>query len=113
MNGIPERDWKYLRSIYDEMLNELSLRINQEVLKIITREGISESEKRLKVYDVVMKRDRIVGDCFDDWRRSTIFERCWALRKHGLLKAEHLAHLDPQTQMWIDPPPMPDLKRSK
>ena len=103
MSGIPERDWKYLRSIFDEMLEELSRRINDEVRQVLARPDLSENEKRRRVYDVVQKRDRVVAVCFDDWRRSTVVERCWALQKHGLLTPAHIEHLDPQTQRWIEP----------
>jgi hypothetical protein len=103
MAEFPERDWKYLRSIQDEMLCELSLRINNEVRKTLDRTDLSESEKRRSIYDIVTKRDKIVADCFDDWRRSRIVERCWALRKHGLLKQEHIEKLDAQSQAWIEP----------
>jgi hypothetical protein len=103
MNGIPEHDWKYLRSIQTEMLDELSSRINDEVRTMLARGDLSENEKRLSVYDIVTKKDKIVAMCFDDWRRSTIVERCWALHKHGLLKPQHLEKLDPMTQNWIRP----------
>ena len=100
---IPERDWRYLRSLHDEMLEELSRRINDEVRRVLARADLSENEKRGKAYEIVRKRDRIVADCFDDWKRSRIIERCWSLRKHGLLKPEHLEKLTPETQKAISP----------
>lgn len=101
METIPERDWKYLRSLHDELLNELSQRINDGLRTLLNRDNLSENEKRMKAYDLVARRDRTVAACFSDWRRSTIIERCWALRKQGLLKREHLEKLDPKTQHWI------------
>ena len=98
---IPERDWKYLRSIQAELLEELSRRSNDAIKKIFDRHGVSEMEKRQLVYDSVHKFDKVVASCFDDWRRSTILERCWALQKHKLLKPEHVEHLDSMTQSWI------------
>ena len=46
-DGIPERDWKYLRSLKDEMLAELCGRINRESVEVLRREGRSEHEKYL------------------------------------------------------------------
>ena len=102
MADIAERDWKYLRSIKDEMLEELSKRINDEIRQVLARAALSENEKRNKTYELVTCRDKIVAVCFDDWRRSTIIQRCWALRKNGLLKPEHIETLSPQTQNWLE-----------
>jgi hypothetical protein len=99
----PEQDWKYLRSIFDSLLEELSRRINDEIRELLSRAGISENEKRRLVYDAVQNGDRIVAECFDDWRRSRLYERCWALKKHGLLSPEHLAKLTPESQRAIAP----------
>ena len=99
MADFPERDWKYLRSIHDEMLEELSRRTNDEIRRVLASADLSEDEKRRSIYDIVARGDRIVAACFNDWRRSTIVVRCWALQKHGLLKPEHIEKLDPQT--WI------------
>lgn len=103
MATISEKDWRYLRSVQAEMLDELSRRINDEVRRVLVSADFTENEKRGKIYEVVTRRDRIVADCFDGWSRSRIIEHCWILRKHGLLKAEHLAKLDPQTQKAIMP----------
>ena len=103
MRDIPERDWKYLRSIQPEMLEELSHRICDEVRDVLAATRLSETEKRRKIYGIVHDRDSIVAECFDDWRRSRAYERCWALRKHGLLKPEHVANFTPESQFAITP----------
>lgn len=92
-----------MRSLFDELLEELSRRINDEVREILVRTDISENEKRRRVYQVVRDRDRAVAECFDDWRRSRLYERCWALQSHGLLKPEHKAKLTPQSQKALAP----------
>ena len=102
---IPEQDWKYLRSIQEVMLEELARRINDEVREILSRDGVSENEKRGRVYDIVRRRDRIVAECFDGWSRSKMYERCWSLRTHGLLRPEHIEKLTPETQKAVAPLP--------
>ena len=42
---IPERDWRYLRSIETEMLEELSRRINVEVAGVLASPELSQAEK--------------------------------------------------------------------
>ncbi len=85
------------------MLEELSRRICDEVREVLSATGTSETEKRRKICEIVHDRDYVVAECFDDWRRSRAYERCWALRKHGLLKEEHLAKLTPESQSAITP----------
>jgi hypothetical protein len=99
----PEKDWQYLRSVYGAMLDELSSRINDETRKVLEQSDLSEKDKRQRVFEVVNRGNGVVAECFDDWRRSTIIERCCALDKHRLLKPEHVAMLDPKTREWIRP----------
>ena len=101
MHDIPERDWRYLRSIQPEMLEELSGRILDEITSFIAAVGPTKAEKRRKLYDIVHQREKIVAECFDDWRRSRAYERCWALRKYDLLKAEHISQFTPESQAII------------
>ena len=101
MKEIPERDWKFLGSIKAEMLEELSGRIVEDIRKILERADISQNEKRREIYGLVHDRDRIIAACFDDWRRSTLIERCWALRRYGLLEEPRLKQLHPETQERI------------
>jgi hypothetical protein len=100
MRDIPESDWKYMRSLQATMLEELSRRINDELREILHR-AIAENEKRRLVYDHVMESDRIVAACFDDWRRSRAVERCWALRRAGLITDDRLGGFTATTQESI------------
>lgn len=98
MIDIPERDWKYLRSIFPELLEELSRRINDEVRTALSASETTENEKRHLVYQIVRDRDKIIARCFDDWRRSRAIERCVALRCEHLLKDEHVERLSEDTR---------------
>src|SRR6185369_909481 len=72
MSDIPERDWKYLRSIKDEMLETLCKRINDEASRIVTSKSGSQHDKYLRLFKHVMDHDDNMGHCFNDWRRSNI-----------------------------------------
>jgi len=82
---VPEKDWRYLRSIEKEMLEGLCSKINQEVADIISSQGESEHAKYLKLYKHIRESDRIVGQCFNDWRRSNFWITLLLLRRQGLL----------------------------
>ena len=72
MNDLNESDWKYLRNLKKTLLDRLFNRILDDI------QAESNPEKRqsdvhqqyCKVYALVENQDKMVADCFDDWRRS-------------------------------------------
>ena len=98
MRSIPERDWKYLRSIEKELLAELCGRINREALEILQAPEVGEHERYLRLYRHYRESDKIVAACFDDWRRSNIVLKLLLIRKHKLLSAEMVANLSEETR---------------
>ena len=94
MSGVlPEKDWKYLRSIEKELLSDLCGRINRSAAEIVNSAAGSEHEKYLALYKHIEASDRIVADCFNGWRRSDIDFRLRLLQLHNLLTEEHLCNL--------------------
>jgi hypothetical protein len=98
MDRIPEHDWKYLRQIHDELLEKLSKRINDKVREALADTSRSEYDRRGNVYGLVLKCDKVVAECFDDWRRSRAIWSLLALRHHGLLTDEQLGNLSEETR---------------
>lgn len=95
--AIPERDWKYMRSIHDEILSALCVRINRKSEAILKNSENSEHEKYLELYRHIKESDGIIANCFDDWRRSTILFKIFSLRKEGLLSEDHMRNLSQET----------------
>lgn len=95
---IPERDWKFMNRIQPEMLSTLCGRINRKAMEILGSDKTSEHEKYLALYRYLEGADRIVADCFNDWRRSTLWFTMGMLRRHHLLTEEHIQHLTEETQ---------------
>ncbi|MDT8325716.1 MAG: hypothetical protein RRA94_16495, partial [Bacteroidota bacterium] len=81
---LEERDWKYMRRIHDEMLHVLCRRINYKAAEIAGREFGNPHEHYLELFTHVRESDKIVADCFNDWRRSNIHRKIRALREHDL-----------------------------
>ena len=96
--SIPEKDWKYLRSIEAELLSELCRRINQGAVEIVRSKSGSEHEKYLKLYRHIEASDRIIADCFNDWRRSNLWLKLPLLRRHKLLTDERISNLSDETR---------------
>jgi hypothetical protein len=95
---IPERDWKYLRSTEKELLAKLCGKINRKALEILQAPEVGEHERYLRLYRHIEKSDKIVADCFNDWRRSDIVLKLLLIRKHKLLSAEMVAKLSEETR---------------
>lgn len=99
--SIPERDWKMMKKVKDDLLNCLCERINRQSMAVLEGEGDSEHEKFLKLVTHVRDTNRIVADCFDDWRRSTLFIKLANLQHQGLLTSEQLERLSVDTQLKL------------
>ncbi len=97
---IPERDWKYLRSIRKELLDRLCHRILGEIQEKSSRGRTEQTahDLYLAVYQLVDRSDREIGDCFDDWRRSTILTRLFSMVGRDLLNEEELGYLNEETR---------------
>ena len=95
---IPERDWKYMKKVKEDLLATLCEQINGHAMDILKSEANSERERYGRLYQHVQDSDYIVADCFDDWRRSTLLMKLVALQRHGLLTSDHMQHLSEETQ---------------
>jgi hypothetical protein len=91
--ALPEKDWKYLRSIEKELLAELCRRINQRSVEIVQSESGTEHEKYLTLFRHIEKSDDIIAKCFNDWRRSNLDMKLRFLRRYDLLSPEVLQNL--------------------
>jgi len=99
MSGtIPERDWKTIKMLSENLLESFYKRINQQAISILKDVTSSEHEKYLKLSRLMQNSNGIIGECFSDWRRSTITMRLIALQKHGLLSPDVLEQLSEETQ---------------
>ncbi|MCZ7556170.1 MAG: hypothetical protein M5R41_07205 [Bacteroidia bacterium] len=98
---IEEKDWKYMRSIRDELLHTLCARINDEAVAIATRPSGNPHERYLALFRHIKDSDNIVAVCFNDWRRSTLHIKIRELRFHGLLPDTHVRQLSNKAQTWL------------
>lgn len=99
--SIPEHDWKYMKKLKPELLDVLCARINSQSQQILADTGIGDYKKFLNLFDHINESNSIVAECFDDWRRSTLFFRLLALLHHDLLTHEHILNLSEDIQQKI------------
>jgi len=98
---LQEKDWKTMRSIKDELLQELCSRINQQSSQILNDTAKTSHQRYGDLYDHVKDSDRIVADCFDGWSRSRLNMKISFLRHHKLLTDEHVKHFSDSAQEWM------------
>ena len=97
-DSIPVRDWKYMRSIHDEMLASLCDRINIQS-EVILKQGRNTPHKTyLDLYRHIQDSDNIIARCFNDWRRSTLQMKISALLENELLTDAHIQKLSREAQ---------------
>ncbi len=67
-----ESDWKAFGRFKDRMLEALTARSNLEAAAILNSPESTETEKYYRLFDHVRKSDRVVAECFDGWKRSSL-----------------------------------------
>ena len=97
----PEHDWKCMKKLRDDLLASLCKRINTQSSHILSETNISEYEKYLKHYDHIHESNGIIAECFDDWRRSTLMMKIYALHHNDLLKDNHTRQLSAEAQQRL------------
>ena len=96
--SISERDWKYLRTIHDDLLASLCERINSQSEAILKQGKSSPHKTYLSLYRHIRDSDDIIARCFNDLRRSTLLMKLAAMHEQGLLTDIHIQNLSPETQ---------------
>ena len=96
--SISERDWKYMRTIHDDLLAALCGRINTQSEVILKQQRDTPHKTYLELYRHIQDSDDIIACCFNDWRRSNLQMKLSALHEHGLLTETQIQKLSPVTQ---------------
>lgn len=102
----PEPDWKTLSRLKPLALERLCQRILQEAGSILdrTQEG-GHHRAYLDLYRHIHERDKVVSDCFNDWKRSQALEILINWKLEGLLTDEEFAAFSSETraivEMWL------------
>jgi hypothetical protein len=95
---ISESDWKIFRQLHQIALERFCERVLSEVSKIASSSVGSAHERYLKVYKLIERRDKELGEAFNDLRRSTAWMQLAIIRRRGLLTEEEFARFSPETR---------------
>ena len=64
--------------------------MNHQVVKTLSDSRRSEHERYLDVYRFIQKKDRELGDAFNDFRRSTATRQISIIRSLGVVTEEEV-----------------------
>jgi hypothetical protein len=95
---IRESDWKVFRQGHPVAVNRFCEKILGDIMSIASDATKTPHERYLEIYQLVRERDRILGDAFDDMRRSTALLRLSVIHSHGLLTEEEMARFSPEAR---------------
>ena len=87
MRDFPEKDWKIIRKLKDELLERFCNRVLKEISENIENGGNSSHQTYLSLWKIMKREDDILGSMFDDLKRSTAIYKIAAWKKHDLITA--------------------------
>lgn len=98
--GFPESDWRVFRELRPVWLERYCAKLNQQVIKKLSDGRQSEHERYFDVYRFIQKKDRDLGDAFNDFRRSTATRQISIIRTLGVVTEQEVARFSEQTQRF-------------
>jgi hypothetical protein len=101
MGGIPESDWKIFRELRPVWLERYCKRTNEELASCLSDERLSAHKRYLNAYSLITRKDRELGQAFDDFRRSTAVIQIRIIRILGVVTDNELARFSGPTRKFI------------
>jgi hypothetical protein len=101
MRAIPEMDWKQLRALKTRALNDACARILDAVAQILQKKDGREHEAYLELWELLQNQDHLIASLFDDFKRSTAFDKLAAWQRHGLVSESDLVLFTEATQATV------------
>jgi hypothetical protein len=98
--GFPESDWRVFRELRPVWLERYCAKLNQQVIKKLSDSRRSEHERYIDVYRFIQKKDRDLGDAFNDFRRPTATRQISIIRTLGVVTEQEVARFSEQTQRF-------------
>lgn len=101
MKSVPERDWKKLRAMKDDMLNIACERIFEKIDKMMEERKRKDHETYLKLWELLKKEDREISVMFDDLKRNNAVHKLAAWKHNGVISNESFAEFSDETQQTV------------
>lgn len=100
---IQESDWKLFRSMAVERRERYLEKKNAEIDAILRDPHLTPTERFWAVEKRVKKEARILQDCLDDPKRSTLILKARLMRSHGMLESQDVEKFSDTFQKQTQP----------
>lgn len=91
MTSIPEKDWKMLSVLKENLLNSACETIFQRIEQLSSTRKGREHATYLELWKLMNQEDKVIAEMFDDLKRSNAVFKIAALKHHGVLTDDQLA----------------------
>ncbi|WP_127022213.1 hypothetical protein [Rheinheimera mangrovi] len=102
MKSIPERDWKRIRDLKDELLNVACEQIFQRVEKLSAERTGPQHKSYLELYTLIKQEDMAIADMFDGLSRNSAYFKIAALKHNGVLTDKQMELFSEETQAVVN-----------
>ncbi|MBU1618499.1 MAG: hypothetical protein KJ556_06405 [Gammaproteobacteria bacterium] len=102
MITIPERDWKIIRDLKQELLNVACEQIFQRVEKLSANRAGQQHKSYLELYKLIEKEDEKIAKMFNDLKRSNAFFKIAALRHYAVLTDAQMELFSEETRAIVE-----------
>jgi hypothetical protein len=97
----PESDWKIFRELSEVALDRFCKRIPDELEQICRDKRRTNHERYLAVWKLIQKRDKEVGQMFNDLRRSRMLWQLEDIYANDLFGADEIKQFSEETRRII------------
>ncbi|EGM77309.1 hypothetical protein Rhein_2591 [Rheinheimera sp. A13L] len=101
MKSIPERDWKRIRDLKDELLNVACEQIFQRIEKLSAGRAGQQHKSYLELYNQIKKEDKAIADMFDGLSRNSAYFKIAALKQYGVLTDAQMELFSEETRAVV------------
>jgi hypothetical protein len=97
---ISEPDWKVWRRLHTVALDRYCQKVLRDAAKLETDDGTAH-ERYVKLYQLVRRRDKKIGEIFDGPSRSDAYFKIAAARHARMLTDDEIAEFSEETQKVV------------
>ena len=101
MRSIPEKDWKKLRAMKEDVLNITCERIFEKLEEIMEKREGKEHEAYLQLWKLLKQEDRKISIMFDDLKRSNAIHKLAAWKHNRVISEVRFAEFSDETQQTV------------
>ena len=102
MVTVPEKDWKYLRSLQAGLVERYCAKTLSGIRKIALSDSGGDSLSVIQqISEHISKRDRFLGDALSDFRRSNALWKIAGIHAHGLFADEEYEGFSDEVKLFI------------